>query len=123
MGGKGEATQRRKKIRSLCKIALLGHVGGKSSVQLKGLEKSKSGNQEKEVFGNSISDTDIKWRNWMMIKKEAGEIVKEVWDFAKELGVVRKGNEDEAIHKLEELEHRDHVVAGREDVECVEGGA
>ena len=49
---------------------------------------------------NSISNSNIQWRNLVILNKEGVETTKNVWKFGKKIRVTSKGNSDEIITRL-----------------------
>lgn len=67
------------------------------------------------LSGDSISDSNIHWRNWMILNKGPHETAVKVWKVGQYLGLKDKGNSDEIVSRLETLEQRDRVASGRHD--------
>ncbi|GKV40774.1 hypothetical protein SLEP1_g48377 [Rubroshorea leprosula] len=70
-------------------------------------------NSGNEVADDSISDSNINNRNNCILQKMKAFGATEIWDFAKSIGVVATGKEEEVLKRLEQLETRD----GRQQVE------
>lgn len=85
-------------------ILSVGKIGKKPEV-------SMSENQH-EVTDISISDNDIKWRNWLICNSKVEDIAKEVWEFGRSLGMVEKGDAKKVIEHLSQLESRDREASG-----------
>ncbi|GKV41384.1 hypothetical protein SLEP1_g48927 [Rubroshorea leprosula] len=62
---------------------------------------------QNQVAGESIADSGIENRNKCL--RAEGKISKEmkIWGFAREIGVVDRGNEEEILQRLEAMEERD----------------
>lgn len=61
----------------------------------------KDENQGTTISRNTISDTNIKWRNWMIMHKGVEEVAREVWEFGKMMGISYHGNEEEVLKRLQ----------------------
>lgn len=46
------------------------------------------------LTGISISDSNIRWRNWVLRNKDPHEVAKAIREFGKTLGLSSSGNED-----------------------------
>lgn len=69
------------------------------------------------LSGNSIFDSDIQWRNWMIANKGPVEIASNVWAVGKAVGVIPCGEEIKIVQRLQHMEVWDRVAAGRMGVE------
>lgn len=59
------------------------------------------------IAGGSVEDSCIENRNKEIRKKSKKRGAKEMWEFAKAVGLVTNGAEEEIFHKIEEMEDRD----------------
>jgi hypothetical protein len=83
--------------------------------------EQKSSPHGLSLSGNSISDSNISWRNWVIKHGDAREVAQGVWDFGKEVGLVKNGEEGEVLQELLILEERDRVAANAQNVEVAGG--
>lgn len=105
---KKSSTHRRSRPRQLRQSSLsenttqAGHFD--ASNKLQGISNSR----------NSISDSNINWRNWMILNSKPAEVAKEVWEIGNKMVVVREGEEINVIEQLEKMEDRDRRAIRRE---------
>ncbi|GLT35686.1 hypothetical protein SLA2020_101170 [Shorea laevis] len=63
-----------------------------------------------EVVGESITDNGIRNRNRIVQETVSNLKAKDMWDFAKKVGVVAMGSEEEVIQQIEKMETRDKAT-------------
>ncbi|GKU86036.1 hypothetical protein SLEP1_g619 [Rubroshorea leprosula] len=70
-------------------------------------------NSGNKVADDSISDSNINNHNNCILQKTKAFGAREIWDFAKSIGAMATGKEEEVLKRLEQFETRD----GRQQVE------
>ncbi|GKV32990.1 hypothetical protein SLEP1_g41549 [Rubroshorea leprosula] len=114
--------RRRKKTRS-CRSIYMGEnkkeeqglipKGRKQSTKEKGKEElvpKFSPGSRNQAAGESLNDSGIENRNICLRKATDQNMAERIWAFAKEIGVGDRGNENEVIRRLEDMENRDREM-------------
>ncbi|GKU90763.1 hypothetical protein SLEP1_g4714 [Rubroshorea leprosula] len=111
------------KMSRICKEAMIQKKGkGKGSHACSPTEKLPDflpGSQSLTA-GASVGDSDIMKRNQSFRANQKHRGAKEIWETAKEIGLVANGNEEEITQKIEQMEIRDRKAKDRLRKQCDE---
>ncbi|GKV20488.1 hypothetical protein SLEP1_g30609 [Rubroshorea leprosula] len=66
--------------------------------------------QGNQIARNSVENNGIENRNIILLSKNKRKGPKEIWEFAKVVGVVADANEEEVIKKTEVMENKDRAI-------------
>ncbi|GLU19816.1 hypothetical protein SLE2022_360420 [Rubroshorea leprosula] len=111
------------KMSRICKEATIQKKGkGKRSHACSPTEKLPDflpGSQSLTA-GASVGDSDIMKRNQSLRANQKHRGAKEIWQTAKEIGLVANGNEEEITQKIEQMEIKDRKAKDRLRKQCDE---
>ncbi|GLT45555.1 hypothetical protein SLA2020_193790 [Shorea laevis] len=69
-----------------------------------------SSGQGNQVAGDLVEDSGIENRNKILLSNNKRKGAKEIWEFARAIGVAADGNEEEVIKTIEAMENRDRAT-------------